>query len=318
MHKAHRRDLDGADLALGKSLIDALPAGPEVLTYITGEQPNARRAESMGMPPRGDALDTSAMLAAAAEGNLAVLSILGANPALHYPDGRFVREAIANVPFVVVSDLFMTETAQWPRWSSRERTVRKTGHDYELAGDVLPVNAAMSLETPAGALSDLEMLVGLAEKLRRRAALDRRTRREGDRKKCRRSPKISRSATECFARVALEPKNRRGTPGVRADAQFLRAEGRARTTIASPPCAACPRRRYRPLDAARPELKTGDYVDLKCEGQIMHDSLVEVREGMPAGVIALAGGLPDDPRKSLCRRPHSCKRATRRAMAVAP
>jgi hypothetical protein len=48
-------------------------------------------------------------------------------------------------------------------------------------------------------------------------------------------------------------------------------------------------------DAAALGLKTCDYVDLESDGRTMHDLLVEVRENMPRGVIALIDGLPDDP-----------------------
>ena len=66
----------------------ALPAGSTVCTFILGEQPNARGAEAVGMLPRGDAAGTEAMLAAACEGKLDVLALLGVNPVLH---GRIAK-----------------------------------------------------------------------------------------------------------------------------------------------------------------------------------------------------------------------------------
>ncbi len=157
---------DGVDLSLGKSAIEALPQNAQVLTYITGEQPNARGAEAMGMLPQQGGMDTSAMLAAASEGNLAVLSILGANPMLHYPDAAFVRKALESVAFLVVSDLFLTDTAQLATLVLPAKgAFEKSGTTTNLAGDVLPVNAAKSLESPESALTDLEILVGLAQQL---------------------------------------------------------------------------------------------------------------------------------------------------------
>ena len=118
------------------------------------------------MLPRDGAMDTGAMLASARDGSVAMLSILGANPVLHYPDGEFVREAIGKVPFVVVSDLFMTETAQMATLVLPAKgPFEKTGTTTNVTGEVLPVNAAASLEIPPGALSDMEMLVGLAGEL---------------------------------------------------------------------------------------------------------------------------------------------------------
>jgi anaerobic selenocysteine-containing dehydrogenase len=50
-----------------------------------------------------------------------------------------------------------------------------------------------------------------------------------------------------------------------------------------------------PADAAELGVKTCDYVDLQADGKTMHDLLVEVRAGLPQGVVALIDGLPDDP-----------------------
>ncbi len=119
-----------------------------------------------GYAPTESGMDTDAMLAAAREGNLRVLSILGANPALYVPGGDLVREALKNVPFVVVSDLFMTQTAELATLVLPARgPFEKDGTTINLAGTLLPVNAAHSLDSPQGVLSDLEMLIGLAEKL---------------------------------------------------------------------------------------------------------------------------------------------------------
>ena len=164
---------DGVDLAQGKAFAEALAlSGVEFATYVPGEQGNARGAEAMGMLPRNGpgytpaerGSDSLEMFAQARDGRLAALSILGANPVRNAPADAGVREALERVPFVVVSELFMTETAELatlvlPAMGAFE----KSGTTLNLAGDVLPVNA--SLEAPDGVLSDLEMLVGLAEQL---------------------------------------------------------------------------------------------------------------------------------------------------------
>ncbi|MBD5635427.1 MAG: (2Fe-2S)-binding protein [Candidatus Eremiobacteraeota bacterium] len=107
---------DGIDCAAGRaaaSLVDTLAGrGASVSCYVAGEQPNARGAEALGMLPRGGGLDSTALLGAAREGRIRALSLLGVNPVLHHPlGGEAVREALARVPFVAVSDLFLTETA---------------------------------------------------------------------------------------------------------------------------------------------------------------------------------------------------------------
>jgi NADH-quinone oxidoreductase subunit G len=143
---------------------EALPTGTVVHTFIVGEQPNARGAEAIGMRPRADAADTQAMLEAARDGKLGVLALLGVNPVLHWPDRRLALEALEAAPFVVVSELFMTETAELatlvlPACSAFE----KTGTTTNLAGDVLPVVAGVP--APGEAWADGDMLVALAEAL---------------------------------------------------------------------------------------------------------------------------------------------------------
>ncbi len=159
---------DGIDLELGARLaagMDALSASAVVSCYIPGEQGNALGASILGLLPRDGGLSTDGILEAAHAGNLSVLSFFGANPVLHHPRGeRYVREAIAAVPFVVASELFLTETSSLAHLILPARgAFEKSGHIYDLAGDVLAVNGGHA--PPAGTLSDGEMLVALAAEL---------------------------------------------------------------------------------------------------------------------------------------------------------
>jgi predicted molibdopterin-dependent oxidoreductase YjgC len=104
------------------------------------------------------------MLDAARDGKLGALAIFGANPVLRFPDRALVEAALEAVPFVVVSELFMTETAEranliLPACSAFE----KSGTTTDLAGDVLPVMG--SVVAPGEAQADGDMLVLLAEAL---------------------------------------------------------------------------------------------------------------------------------------------------------
>jgi NADH dehydrogenase/NADH:ubiquinone oxidoreductase subunit G len=163
---------DGADLETGRSFAQALSGVAELSTYITGEQSNARGAEAMGMlPATGPGYvsvdpghDTFAMLDDARNGNLAVLSILGANPVRNAPAGANVADALKAVPFLAVSELFMTETAQLATLVLPAKgAFEKSGTTVNMSGDVLPVN--QSLHPPEFALSDFEMLALLADHL---------------------------------------------------------------------------------------------------------------------------------------------------------
>ena len=139
----------------------ALPAGTILQTFVLGEQANARGAEAIGMFPRTGAADTRAMLEAGRGGKLGALALLGVNPVLHWPDRQLAIDALKATPFVVVSELFMTETAELatlvlPSCSAFE----KTGTTTNLAGDVLPVVAGVP--APGDAWADGDMLVALA------------------------------------------------------------------------------------------------------------------------------------------------------------
>jgi predicted molibdopterin-dependent oxidoreductase YjgC len=95
---------------------------------------------------------------------MAVLSIFGANPVRSGLDAAAVAAALQNVGFLVVSEIFMTETAQraslvLPAAGAFE----KSGTTTNLAGDLLPVN--LSLDAPDFARSDLDIVRGLAEQL---------------------------------------------------------------------------------------------------------------------------------------------------------
>jgi NADH-quinone oxidoreductase subunit G len=163
---------DGNDLALARDYAAAFAGVAELATYIASEQGNARGAEAMGMLPLSgpgfvsvDAgYDTYRMLDAAGAGELAVLSVFGANPARNAVDPAAAARALEAVSFLVVSDLFMTETAQRATLILPSKgALEKNGTTVNLAGDLLPVNAA--LEAPDFVRSDFEMLCGLAEQL---------------------------------------------------------------------------------------------------------------------------------------------------------
>ena len=162
---------DGIDSSSARAFAAALMGFAEVSTYIASEQGNARGAEAMGMLPGFGPGYTAApagngsreMFAAAERAELAALSIFGANPVRNAPRGSALGDALAKVPFLVVSDLFLTETASLASLVLPAKgALEKSGTILNLAGDLLPIEAA--LEAPDGALSDFEMIAGLAER----------------------------------------------------------------------------------------------------------------------------------------------------------
>ncbi|HTE17044.1 MAG TPA: molybdopterin-dependent oxidoreductase, partial [Armatimonadota bacterium] len=55
---------------------------------------------------------TEEMLQSAADGRLGALYVMSSNPAVEYARAELARKALETVPFLVVQDMFMTETAQ--------------------------------------------------------------------------------------------------------------------------------------------------------------------------------------------------------------
>ena len=160
---------DGIDLAAGARADAAMRAlaasGKRVSAFVCGEQANARGAEALGLLPRDGGLATAATFDAARAGKVAVLAIFGANPVAHAPGGpEEVLAALGNVPFVVVSELFLTETAAAATLVLPARgAFEKAGHSYDLTGAVHEL--APALDGPAGPLSDGEMLIALGDAL---------------------------------------------------------------------------------------------------------------------------------------------------------
>ncbi|MDX1931544.1 MAG: NADH-quinone oxidoreductase subunit NuoG [Capsulimonadales bacterium] len=62
--------------------------------------------------PTNPGLDMAGILAGAARGKIKMLHIMGSDPAKEYVDPELARKALANAAFVVVQDMFLTETAR--------------------------------------------------------------------------------------------------------------------------------------------------------------------------------------------------------------
>jgi NADH-quinone oxidoreductase subunit G len=263
--------------------------------YVPGEQPNAFGAEAVGMLPRDGGRDTRGMFEAARDGSLAVLALLGVNPVLHFPDRALAIAALESTPFVVVSDLFLTETAAYatlvlPACSAFE----KSGTTTDLAGDVLPVQA--SVPAPDATQADGDMLVALAETLG--VAL----------------PDPDALDALVRERVAGVPQNPPlpppdGTVRAIASAETLRVVAEATIftgggTLAHDPrlhalCAVA-RARVHPATAARLDLQDGDVIDLAGPEHARLDGLTVVLDtGVPEDAVALLGGVPSAPLNAL-------------------
>ncbi|HEY3331606.1 MAG TPA: NADH-quinone oxidoreductase subunit NuoG [Capsulimonadaceae bacterium] len=90
-------------------LPDRLPA---LQSVSNGARPKYETAWG-GPVPAEPGLATWDILAGAASGSIRALYVLGSNPAESFPDRELAKSALDKVPFLVVQDLFLTETAQY-------------------------------------------------------------------------------------------------------------------------------------------------------------------------------------------------------------
>lgn len=75
------------------------------------EKNNSQGAVDMGFYPRNGGLDALQILDGCRSGAIRTLFIAGENPLVSYPDQAGVTAALDKVEFLVISDLFLTETA---------------------------------------------------------------------------------------------------------------------------------------------------------------------------------------------------------------
>ena len=275
-------------LALAASLQDG---GKTVSVFVPGEAPNARGAESLGLLPRGGGLDTRGMLEAARDGRLGVLAIFGANPVLHHPDRALVEAALDATPFVVVSDMFLTETAQratliLPAASAYE----KTGTTTDVAGDVLPV--AGSVVAPGEAQADGDMLVLLAEALG--IALP--------------EPDALTIAVTAAGATAPEPRPfpapaapAAGAGGLRliVESAIFSGGGTSAFDVRVTGLRAWPHAKLHPDTAAALGIIDGALVDIAADGVALRGLTARLSAHVPAGAVAVVDGLPEAPANAI-------------------
>ena len=286
---------DGIDLARGAEAAAAMKQlaakGSAISAFVPGEQPNARGAEALRLKPQNGGLDADGMFEAARAGKLKTLSILGANPVLHHPaGGAAIRAALARVPFVVVSDLFLTETASLANLVLPARgAFEKDGHVTDMTGTILPLRAGH--RAPEGTLSDGEMLIALAAAL----GVDLPA-----------PDEIEAHATAVSSPAASFAENSLAGPAPAKRA----SEGSLAVAIATHPFAGggtvqyderlhelrpAPSATLSPASAAAAGVNEGDTVDLAVDQRVVHDLLVKVDEGAIDGAISILDGIPAAP-----------------------
>jgi NADH-quinone oxidoreductase subunit G len=264
-----------------------IPGAERVDRYLLPETPNGRGADALGMRAGAGGLDARGMFEAARDGKLDVLAILGANPVLRFPDRGLVEAALRGAPFVVVTELFLTETAEFanlilPVCSAFE----KSGTTTDFAGDVLPVVG--SVLAPEGVLADGDLIVALAERLGVALPLPDEL-----------AAKVRELVRTPPAHAAGEPSFRRSTAGapdgalrVIADAAIFTGGGTLAFDTAIGELHARPHARINPATARGLGLADGEPVNVTgTNGTTLYDLAVRIDETIADGSVALLDGV---------------------------
>jgi NADH-quinone oxidoreductase subunit G len=267
-------------------------AGKSVFAYVPSEQPNARGAEAMGMLPRDGGLDALGVFGAAREGRIRSLAVLGANPMLRFLDRALVEAALARTPFVVVSELFLTETADRATLVlPAAGPFEKKGTILNLTGDLVAV--APGTAVPEGVLSDGEMLVALAAELGiplpAPAEIDARVRELAA---------APRSLDAAPYAPPAQPAD--GALALVIDSPIFAGGGTSAFDERIAALRPQPRARLAAGTARELGIAPGDIVDLDAGGErVVRDLVVTYDEGLAPGTIAIVDGLPSAPANAL-------------------
>lgn len=163
--------------AQGASDMGALPDFLPGYQSVTDAQARRKSEERWGAPvPEDHGLTAVEMIQQAKEGVVKAMYIVGENPALSFPQLSLIREVLASLDFLVVQDMFLTETAQLAdvilpaaSWLEKEGTftnfegrVQKLMPALDPTGDsmadwhiILELAKAMNLPMPYSSLQDV-------------------------------------------------------------------------------------------------------------------------------------------------------------------
>jgi NADH-quinone oxidoreductase chain G len=131
---------------------------------LLGEKNNSQGAADLGVYPASGGLNAAAIIDGCAAGTIKTLYVVGENPVVSYPNRKQVEAALEKVEFLIVQDLFLTETAEKADVVLPVTSFAEKGGTFTSAGRAVQrVNRAIQ---PLGlARSDFEVLNALYAKL---------------------------------------------------------------------------------------------------------------------------------------------------------
>jgi formate dehydrogenase major subunit len=158
--------LRGQNNVQGACDLGALPNVYTGYQQVANEEARGKfeKAWSVKKLPAHVGLTVTEMIPAAAKGDLKALYIMGENPMVSDPDLKHVEESFANLDFLVVQDIFLTETAQradvvLPAASFAERNGTFTNTERRVQ------QVRKGVEPPGQARTDWEVIADLATRM---------------------------------------------------------------------------------------------------------------------------------------------------------
>lgn len=133
---------------------------------VTDDAKRAKIAETWGVPelPSKVGLTVVEMMNAAADGKVKAMYIMGENPMMSDPDVHHVREGLENLDFLVVQDIFPTETAQLADvvlpsscWVEKDGTFTNTERRVQII--------RKAIDPPGEARIDWQITCGIAKEM---------------------------------------------------------------------------------------------------------------------------------------------------------
>jgi len=158
--------LRGQSNVQGACDLGALPNVYTGYQRVTDEATREKFAKAWGVQglPAAVGLTATEMIPAAAKGDLKALYIMGENPMVSDPDLKHVEESLANLDFLVVQDIFLTETGQmadviFPATSFAEKDGTFTNTERRVQ------QVRKGVKPPGQARTDWEVIADLATRM---------------------------------------------------------------------------------------------------------------------------------------------------------
>jgi len=137
---------------------------------VPAEKANLRGLLKYGVSPQGDGLDATEMTEQWGR-SIKAMYICGENPVVNFPTGEQVAKSLGKLDFLVVTELFMTQTAKLADVVLPARGAgEKNGTLTNFEGKEQKINKA--LLAPGIAKGDVDILIDLAGRLRHDISLD--------------------------------------------------------------------------------------------------------------------------------------------------